>query len=345
VVDLWGGLADPKTGRAWQRDTISIVFSCTKAATALCAHRLAEQGRLDLYAPVAAVWPAFAQGGKDATTPAMMLAHTAPVPHLRAPILPGGMADFDAMVAAVEAEPAWWAPGTRQGYHGLTFAWTVGNLVRLAAGEPLGSYFRRTICEPLGLDFHIGLPESEESRVAPMIGPDPAEANAKSRFLQAVLGSPGSLPQLFLGNTGGADFNSRAMHAAEIGSANGITNARGLAGLYAPLAAGDGVLLRPDSVARMAEVCAATFEDATLLQPMRFGLGMMARIDNRPTGGDSLLIGDRAFGHVGMGGSVGFADPAAGLSFAYTMNRMGPGILLNARGQSLIDAAYACCGQ
>ena len=68
----------------------------------------------------------------------------------------------------------------------------------------------------------------------------------------------------------------------------------------------------------------------------------MARTDTRPTGGDSLLIGEQAFGHVGMGGSVGFADPAAGLSFGYTMNRMGSGILLNARGQSLVDATYAC---
>ena len=94
----------------------------------------------------------------------------------------------------------------------------------------------------------------------------------------------------------------------------------------------------------MARVCAATFDDATLRQPMRFGLGFMARIDNRPTGGDSLLIGEQAFGHVGMGGSVGFADPAARLSFGYTMNRMGTGILLNARGQSLVDATYACLG-
>ncbi len=340
VVDLWGGLADPKTGRPWERDTVSIVFSCTKGAAALCAHMLAEQGRLDLHAPACALWPAFAEGGKAGTTTAMMLAHTAPVPHLRAPVRPGGYADWDYMADRVAREPAFWPPGTRQGYHGVTYAWTVGTMVRLAAGQPLGTYFAEHVAGPLGLDFHIGLPQSEEARVAPMIASDPAEANPHSKFIQAVMGSPGSVPQLFLTNNGGADFNSRAIHAAEIGSANGITNARGLAGLYAPLAAGGGKLLHPDTVATMGRVCAATFEDATLMQPMRFGLGYMARIDNRPVGGDSLLIGERAFGHVGMGGSLGFADPEAGLSFGYTMNRMGAGILLNARGQSLVDAVY-----
>jgi CubicO group peptidase (beta-lactamase class C family) len=345
VVDLWGGLADPQSGRAWERDTVSIVFSCTKAATALCAHMLAEQGRLDLYAPVTTLWPAFAQGGKQDTTTAMMLAHTAPVPHLRDPVAPGGYADWDTMVRRVAEEPAWWQPGTRQGYHGVTYAWTVGNMVRLAAGEPLSAFFAANVAGPLGLDFHIGLPESEEYRVAPMIAADPAEANPHSKFLAAVMGEPGSLPQLFLTNNGKADFNSRAIHAAELGSANGISNARGLAGMYAPLALGGGALLRPQTVLDMARVCAATFDDATLRQPMRFGLGYMARIDNRAVNADSLLIGERAFGHVGMGGSVGFADPEAGLSFGYTMNRMGAGILLNGRGQSLVDATYACLRQ
>ena len=344
VADLWGGTADRKTGRAWEQDTISIVFSCTKGAAALCAHMLAEQGRLPLHAKVADLWPEFAQGGKAQTTVAMALAHTAPVPHLREPIKPGGMADWDYMVARIAAEPAWWEPGSRQGYHGLTYAWTVGQLVRIAAGQPLGAFFAEHVAGPLKLDFHIGLPEGEEARVAPMIASDPAEANLDSPFLKAVVGQPGSLSNLFATNMGGADFNTRAIHAAEIGSANGITNARGLAGLYAPLANGGRSLVKPDTVARMGRVTAATFLDATLLQPMRFSLGFMAATDNRDTGGDSLLIGERAFGHVGMGGSVGFADPEHGLSFGYTMNRMGPGILLNARGQSLVDAAYRCAG-
>ena len=340
VVDLWGGRADAKTGRAWEENTVSIVFSCTKGATALCAHMLAAQGKLGLYEDVASLWPAFAQHGKAGTRVAHMLAHTAPVPHLRATIPQGGIADYDAMIALIEAEPAFWEPGTRQGYHGLTFAWTAGHLVRLAAGQPLGTFFAENVAGPLNLDFHIGLPESEEHRVAPMIAVDPAEADLTSPFLQAVLGQPGSLPNLFMTNTGSADFNTRPLHACELGSANGITNARGLAGLYAPLAAGGATLLPEAAIAAMSQVSAATHLDATLLQPMRFSLGFMTGTDNRAWGGSSLLLPPGAFGHVGMGGSLGFADPARGLSFGYSMTRMGAGILLNDRGQSLVDAAY-----
>jgi CubicO group peptidase (beta-lactamase class C family) len=343
VVDLWGGMAAPRAGTPWTRNTVSIVFSCTKGAAALCAHMLAERGALSLHEDVATLWPGFAAHGKAGTTLANMLAHTSPVPHLRAPVRDGGYADWEYMVDRVAAEPAWWAPGTRQGYHGVTYAWTVGQMVRLAAGEPLGAFFRRHVAEPLGLDFHIGLPESEEHRVAPMIAADPAEVNTESKFFQAVA-QRDSLPALFLTNNGGADFNGRSIHAAEIASANGITNARGLAGMYAPLANGGGGLLKPDTIARMSRVSAATHADATLMQPMRFGLGFMVSTDNRAAGGDSVVLGEQGFGHVGMGGSLGFADPAAELSFGYTMNRMGAGILLNVRGQSLVDAAYKAVG-
>jgi len=339
-VDLWGGTADRKTGAAWAKDTISVVFSCTKGAAALCLHRLIEQGKIGLFDRVADIWPAFAQNGKQDTLVIHMLAHTSPVPHLRAPIRANGMEDFDYMTTRLEEEEAFWAPGTRQGYHGLTYAWTVGNLVRRVSSKPLGQYFAEEVAGPLGLDFYIGLPESEEGRVATMAAPDPAEVNFTSKFMQAVTTQPGSLSQLFLTNNGGADFNSRSMHAAEVASANGITNARGLAGLYSPLANGGGGLIKPETIVRMGRVSAATHEDATLMQPMRFGLGYMMSTDNRAANSDSLLIGEGAFGHVGMGGSVGFADPEAKLGFGYTMNRMGAGILVNERGQSLIDAAY-----
>jgi CubicO group peptidase (beta-lactamase class C family) len=343
MVDLWGGVAVAKTGAPWMRDTISVVFSCTKGAAAICTHKLIERGALGLHDDVAKLWPSFATAGKEGTSVAMMLAHTSPVPHVREPVRPGGYADFDYMVERVAAEPAWWEPGTRQGYHGVTYAWTVGNLVRLAAGRPLGEFFRDEIAAPLRLDFHIGLPESEESRVATLLAPDPAEMNMESKFTQAVM-QPGTLTNLFLTNNGAADFNSREIHAAEMASANGITNARGLAGLYTPLANGGGGVLRPETIARMGRVSAATHMDATLQQPLRFGLGFMKSTDNREAGGDSLIIGETAFGHVGMGGSVGFADPEADLAFGYTMNRMGAGILLNARGQSLVDAAYRAVG-
>jgi CubicO group peptidase (beta-lactamase class C family) len=342
VVDLYGGIASPKSAAPWTENTISIVFSCTKGAAAICAHMLVEQGALSLHADSATIWPEFATGGKAGTTLANMLAHTAPVPHWRDPIRPGGFADFDYMADRTAAEPAWWEPGTRQGYHGVSFAWTVGTLVRRAA-EPLGQFFRTHIAEKRGLDFHIGLPEAEIPRVATMLAPDPVEMDLGAKFTKAVL-QPGTLSNLFLTNNGGADFNSRDIQAAEIASANGITNARGLAGLYLPLANGGDGLLTPETIARISRVAAATQLDATLQQPMRFGLGFMTSTDNRAAGGDSVLLGETAFGHVGMGGSIGFADPEAELSFGYTMNRMGAGILLNERGQSLVDATYRALG-
>lgn len=343
VVDLWGGIADRKTGRAWERDTVSIVFSCTKGATALCAHMLCDQGALALHDKVGKLWPAFATHGKEDTTLAHMLAHTSPVPHVRAAVRDGGYMDWDYMIGRMAEEPAWWHPGERQGYHGVTYAWTVGQMVRLAAGEPLGAFFKRNVADRLGLDFHIGnLPEAAEARVAGMIASDPAEVDFASKFFHDVTQVPGSLPQLFLMNNGSADFNSRGMHVAELGSANGITNARGLAGMYAPLATRSG-LLKSETIDRIGRASACTHDDATLRQPMRFGLGYMLSTDNRGQG-DSLLLGERGFGHVGMGGSIGFADTEAEFSFGYTMNRMGAGILLNARGQSLVDAAYRALG-
>ncbi len=341
-VDLWGGWAD--TGKPWHKDTISIVYSCTKGATAMCLHKLVEQGLVSYETKVADIWPEFAAGGKEATTVAMMLAHTSPVPHLREPMGQGRLIEWDYMVSRVAAEEAFWEPGTRQGYHALTYAWTVGNLVRLVSGKPLGEYFAENFAAPLAIDFHIGLPADQEPRVAPMIAPSPAEANFESPYLKTALSQPGSLPQLFLAAQAEANFNTREVHAADIGSANGITNARGLAGLYAPLARGDDGTFNPATIARMNRAVAATFDDAVLRQPMRFSLGFMLSNDNRATGGDSLLIGESAFGHVGMGGSIGFADPLAKIGFGYSMNRMGSGILLNTRGQSLVDAVYKCLG-
>ena len=147
------------------------------------------------------------------------------------------------------------------------------------------------------------------------------------------------------------EFDTRAAHAAEIGGGGGITNARGLAGIYAPLACGGklkGVeLVSPDALARMGQVSSATGKDAVLLMPTRFALGFMKSMDNRraPIGIlDSAITSEDAFGHVGAGGSFGFADPVAKMSFGYTMNKMGAGILLTDRGQSLVDAAYRSLG-
>ena len=356
VVDLWGGIANQKTGAPWTRDTVSIVFSCTKGATALCAHVLASRGKLDIDAPVGELWPEFAQRGKEHVTARMMLDHSAGVPALRAKVKDSGPYEWDYMTELLANEEPFWPPGTRNGYHGFTFGWTVGEMVRRAAGTSLGTFFQNDVAKPLGLDFWIGLPEEIEPRVAPIIPYIYKAGEAKTPFMTDLTTKRDSAAALFFFNvgawrTGGA--NTRAGHAAEIGAANGITNARGLAGMYAPLANGGGKLVDAKTLARMGEVSMATHDDATLRIPTRFALGFMKSMDNRKRSVgaklfgpdvDSVIMGSAAFGHVGAGGSLGFADPAAGLSFGYTMNRMGPGLLLNERGQALVDAAYLSLG-
>jgi CubicO group peptidase (beta-lactamase class C family) len=344
VVDLWGG-RKTRGGAPWTRDTVSIVFSCTKGATAICAHLLADRGLLDLDAPVARYWPEFAQAGKEEAVVSMMLDHSVGLPHPRTKLKDGAYYDYDYMVDLLAREAPFWKPGTRNGYHGVTFAWTVGEIVHRAAKKRLGLFFRDELARPLGLDFWIGLPEDIEPRVAPVIYAEPDEATLNSKFSQAVIKDPTSLPHLFLMNGGKVNFNSREAHAAEIGSANGISNGRGLAGLYTPLANHE--LVSADTLARMGRVAMATHEDATLLIPTRFALGFMKSMDNRQVPNSSnmsVILSEAAFGHVGMGGSIGFADPVARMSFGYNMNRMGNGILVNDRGQSMIDAAYLALG-
>jgi CubicO group peptidase (beta-lactamase class C family) len=130
-------------------------------------------------------------------------------------------------------------------------------------------------------------------------------------------------------------------------AAGGITNARGLAALYAPLAgSGDNRLVSEEAIARMGAVSSATGRDASLLLPTRFALGFMKGVDNRAVAseGDSIILSEEAFGHSGVGGSIGFADPKRRMSFGYTMNALGAGVGINARGQSLVDAAYRSLG-
>jgi CubicO group peptidase (beta-lactamase class C family) len=356
VVDLWSGVADRTTGRPWQHDTISLVWSCTKGATALCAHILRSRGLLDLDAPVVQYWPEFGRGGKQDVTVRLLLTHQAGLPGLREPLKPGALFDWDYMIERLAAEAPFWAPGTRQGYHSLTFGYLVGEVVRRIAGRPLGQFFHDEVAGPLRLDFHLGLAEEHETRVAPTIRPEmPARGQETSRWLSMAYSDPTSLQALVLKNNGGywsgRAYESRQAHAALLPSQGGITNARGLAGMYAPLALGgshEGVrLVDEETLGDISAVGAASAVDAVLLVGMRFGLGFVKSCDNRrgPAGArDSLLLPEEAFGHPGLGGSLGFADPKARLSFGYTMNRQGHGVLLNERGQNLVDATYRALG-
>ena len=357
MVDLWGGYqvklnaekkADPIP---WDKDSVSIVFSCTKAATALCAHMLIDQGKMDLHAPVADYWPEFSVNGKQDTTVEMMLNHSAGLPALREPVKPGGYCDWDYMVDRLAQEVPFWKPGTRNGYHMSTFGWTVGELVRRVSGLSLGTYFRNNVAKPLGLDFWIGMPDEEHHRIAKMMQWRPAKGEKPTPFTQALLHDRHSIQALAFLNSGKHRTDAAQSYRAEIGGGGGIANGRALAGLYTPLANDGeyrgGQLLSADYIPKMSRVSVATGEDATLLMPTRFGLGFMRSMDNRHRASghmESCILGKEAFGHAGAGGSIGFADPEARLAFGYSMNRMGAGILLNERSQVLVDAAYQCLG-
>ena len=354
VVDLWGGTADRASGRAWERDTVAVVMSSTKGATALCANMLVDRGELDLDAPVSRYWPDFAKGGKESATARMALNHTVGLPHLRTWVPAGGLADWDAHVAMLAAEEAFWEPGTRQGYHALTYGFIVGEVVRRVAGQSPGRFFAEHVAGPLGLDFHIGLPAAEHHRVAPLILADPpGEGEPLPQLMRRILEEPQSNIGLVFLNNGGymGAFDQPLYYEAEIPAAGGITNARGLAGLYRPLAlggsAGAVTLVSETTATAMGLISAATMVDATLGCRMRFGLGFHKSTDNRtnPQFSEFTTIwSEDAYGHTGNGGSLGFADPRAGMSFAYVMNQMSRTGLPDERSQSLIDATYQALG-
>lgn len=346
-VDLWGGVADASKDQKWTEDTVSIVFSCTKAATALCAHILIDQGRLKPTALVSDYWPEFAKNGKEATTVQMMLNHESGLPAFRAPIKDGGFYDWDYMISRLEDEEPFWEPGTRNGYHMVNFGWTVGELVRRVSGQSLGAFFAEHVAGPTGADFWIGLPDGFNKPIAPILMATPGPEDMQAPFTQKLMSDPASIAALSILNVGGWSANQPEAHKAEIGGAGGISNARGQVAMYTPLAVNDGSLVSKDRVEAMSRVTTATEIDATLLVSTRFASGFMKSMDNRGKEGGrhmSALIGEKAFGHVGAGGSIGFADPECGLAFSYTMNQMGSGLLLNERCQGLIDATYKALG-
>ena len=361
VVEAWGGYADALTAapsQAWNRDTVSLVFSCTKGATALCAHMLIAQGKLDLNQPVAKYWPEFAANGKAGITVRMLMQHAAGLAAIpfSSMVPPGGWADWNLMTSLLAAQAPWWEPGTAYGYHALTYGWLVGELVRRVSGKSLGAFFQEQVAQPLGADFWIGMPADKIPRVAPMLGA--TESLPYEPFLAKIFSDPTSMQSAVFFNLGGwlgvppttpPAYNTNASLQAEIPAAGGVTNARGLATMYAALANGGALgttrLLPSDYTAQMGLIHSGLPVDRTVLIPTRFGLGFHGSIDNRQLGpGLSVIMGANAFGHAGFGGSFGFADPQAKLSFGYNMNRMGPGTGLNDRGQSLVDATYRVLG-
>ncbi len=331
VVDLWAGWADVARTRAWTPDTLACVCSCTKGMTAIAVHRLAERGLLDYDEPVAAYWPEFAAAGKSGVTVRHLLTHAAGLNRLREPLTAGGIFDWTTVTDALAAEEPFWEPGTAHGYHTLSFGHLNGEVVRRIDGRDIGRFFRDEIAGPLGADFFIGTPASEDHRVAELALPHKGSMLAKVAH-QAVGIDPMSIeryddPSILTPPI----LNSIPWRRAQIPGANGFATARGMARIYGALVNDEGVL-RPETVvlARTPQVHGL---DRTHGAVNEFGLGFAT--SGTPT---SYRPGSNGFGHGGAYGSLGHADPDARLSFGFVFNQLGEP-QGDGRAARLLDAA------
>lgn len=341
VVDLVGGTADPTTGARWQPDTIALVFSTTKGATALCANLLIEQGELDPDAPVARYWPEFAANGKAGVLVRHVLSHSAGLPVVDGEFTLAEALAWDPIVEQLASQAPLWEPGTAVGYHLKTFGWLTGEIVRRITGKTLGTFFADEIAGPLGLDWWIGLPEPLESRMARIVPPVTPTDPEVRELMDAVM-SPGTLMGDAL--TGPSDlfryddrWNIRALHECELPSSNGVASARAVARMYAAAVGevGDFRVVSPATVARATQI-ESDGTDRVIGAPMRYGLGFSLH----PT--LNVHAGPAAFGHSGAGGSLGFADPQHGIGFGYVMNQMKLGLSPDRRPANLVRAVYDC---
>ena len=340
VVDLWGGTSDKDGTEAWHSDTLVNLFSCTKTFTAVAVLQLAAEGKLALDAPVAQYWPEFAVDGKASITVRQLLCHRAGLPALREPLPAEALYDWHVMTAALAAERPWWEPGTAHGYAAITYGWLLGEVIRRVDGRSPGRAIVERVVAPLGLDFHIGLSDSEFHRVAHVARGkgNPGDAAAQ-RLLQVTLREPEALSTRAFTNPPSilTSTNKPEWRRMEQPAANGHDNARSLAGFYQGLLEGqllDGEWL--DELTREH----SQGDDLTLLTPTRFGLGCM--LDQPTLANATFGMGPGAFGHPGAGGSVGFADPHSGVAFGFVTNTLGPYILMDPRAQKLARAVAQC---
>ncbi|HZE39173.1 MAG TPA: serine hydrolase domain-containing protein [Stackebrandtia sp.] len=346
VADLWGGVADPDADRPWRRDTAQVIYSATKSAVAACAHLLVGDGLLDVDAPVSRYWPEFAANGKEGVPVRWLLSHRAGLPALDGRLTIAEVIAWHPVIDALAAQRPQWTPGSRHGYHGLTYGWLVGEVIRRVTGDTPGAYFARRVAEPLGLDFWIGTPASEHHRVARIVAtpPEPVDPDAltnDARRAIAVFTDPTSLAvRSVTMTTEPLDLNDPRLLSAEIPAVNGVCTARSLATFYAALIGDvDGVRLLDDDA-----LAAATAEQAN-------GVDHVLRTPTRPALGFGLPLPDMpwwtptAFGFPGHGGSLGYADPRSGMAFGYVMNRLHQSPTPDPRAARLVRAVRRCLGE
>ena len=342
VVDIWAGHADREKTRPWTRDTLVNVYSTTKGVTAICAHRLADKGLLDIDAPVAKYWPEFAQAGKDKLPVRYLLSHQAGLAAVRKPLDDDALFNWNKMTTALAEQEPWWEPGTKHGYHALTFGYLVGEVIRRITGKTPGTYLRDEIAGPLGIGSSY---RSRRERRCAHRRHD-RDAAAGTRRAESVCRNN---EESGIGHVQGVHESAgrneaRAGQHARVAGSRDSSRERAyhrasLAKLYGTLARGgelDGVRVMSKEQVAQCSIEQSSGPDALLMINTRFSLGFMM---SQP--GASLGPNAKSFGHPGAGGSLGYADPEAKIGFGYTMNKMHASLLIDPRATALIDAVYA----
>jgi CubicO group peptidase (beta-lactamase class C family) len=349
VVDLWGGVADPATGRAWEQDSIVLIFSSTKGMTAILAAMLAERGDLDVDAPVAKYWPEFAANGKDDIPVRWLLSHQAGLVAVDRRFSLEEFCAWDPIVEELAAAAPMWEPGKHHAYHALTYGYLVGEVLRRITGRSVGALFQDEVAQPLGLSSWIGLPDSEESRVARITAAPPVEPEALQQLLDTVFGEGSLFHQSILGAPAGLIgddeewFGSRQVRAAEIPAGNLVSDARSLARVYAAtIGEVDGIRLLSDESVKAASTVQTDTSTAWGMPPGLEDFGITMGLGFQLWTPLADLLGPTSFGHGGAGGSMGLAAPEHGLGFGYVMNRMLTEIPNRPRNQLIMDAVLDC---
>jgi CubicO group peptidase (beta-lactamase class C family) len=328
VVDLWGGHLDEARTVPWERDTITNVWSTTKTMTNLCALILADQGEIDLHAPVHTYWPEFKANDKERIEVRHLLSHTAGLSGWEEPIEVADLYDWEKATSLLAAQAPWWEPGTASGYHALTQGYLVGEVVRRVTGQSLGTFFAHEVALPLGADFLIGLPPEDDARTTRVIASETPvidQATANNELLVKTFTNPPITPQVAW---------EEPWRRAEIPAANGQSNARGVGAVQSIVSnCGEarGVRLLSESGVRAIFEEQSNGIDLILGAPIRFGNGYGLANELLPIGPNACFWG-------GLGGSIVISDLDYRVTVAYVMNRMETGLLGDTRGFSLAAA-------
>ena len=349
VVDLHGGTADAATGRPWTADTVTVGFSVSKGLMALCGYLAHQRGLLDFDATVASVWPEFSSNGKQDIVIRDVFAHRAGLMALDADLTLADVLAWEPVIRAIEAQRPLWAPGTAFAYHALTFGWLTGEILRRATGMMPGALVADYLADDLGVSAWIGLPAGQEHRVARMHAPRSRILRVGYRVLPKVLVRVGKAATVRTVTMGSAfpfslidgcdtDFNSPAVHAAQIPAANAILDARALATVYgAAVSPVNGPpLLTETSIADAITVRSVGdgWAGASVPPGSRFSTGFLINgIPHRP------LLSNSSFGHDGASGSLGFADAESQTGFGYVNNLI---TLRDQRANDLTAALRRC---